>query len=185
MLVKNLNEGARDTLIDVALDTDRLTGTGGIRTMYVFAEPGMSAAQVHAAFGHASTGEELPAEHKLLHASWAAHLEKDSRRAVIEAGTASEVALASAVRRLLVAQGVSEGFIETAIVNANGVAGLMSLYISLGGELSVSKKKVADRLAQMRNRAAHAGYTPTWEETDAAYKIARSIVLEACPLPGA
>jgi hypothetical protein len=184
MLVKDFDKRSQDTLISVALESNRYTGTGGVRTIYVFAGSGMSAAQVREAFRHASEGEELPAEHKFLHASWGARIVNDSRRAVIEAGTASEVALASAITKRLAATGVSEDFVQKAIVNANGIAGLVSLYGSLGGELAVSRNKVGDQLASTRNRAAHAGYVPTREETDRAYEIARSIVLEVCPLTG-
>jgi hypothetical protein len=68
------------------------------------------------------------------------------------------------------------------ILNANGVAGLVSLYLSLGGMLAVSLNRVRNELASTRNRAAHAGYVPARDEADAAYTIARSIVLGACPL---
>jgi hypothetical protein len=70
MLVKEFDSRSPDTVISIEFEPGWTTGTGGHRIAYVFPGSGLSAGQVRTAFHRASGGDELPAEYKLLHASW-------------------------------------------------------------------------------------------------------------------
>jgi serine/threonine protein kinase len=70
---------------------------------------------------------DLPPDHRFLMQAIMALAEANYRRAAIDAGTASEVALQSAISELLQAKGVNQEFIDQTIRRANGVEGLFSL----------------------------------------------------------
>ena len=113
--------------------------------------------------------------------------ETDYRRAAIDAGTASEIALASAIRELLQAKGLNEEFIDQAIRRANGLEGLFTEYLSLGNpspvsrNVPVSRNTVINQLAHVRNGTAHAGRVPTAEEAIRAVELAHSLVIAVHP----
>jgi hypothetical protein len=65
--------------------------------------------------------------------------ETDYRRAAIDAGTASEVALASAIYNELISKEGNPEFIERTIRTADGLYGLFSLYLSFGNAPPVSQ----------------------------------------------
>jgi serine/threonine protein kinase len=67
---------------------------------------------------------ELSPDHRFLMQAIMALAETDYRRAAIDAGTASEVALSSAISGLLQAKEVPQEFIEHLILRANGIEGL-------------------------------------------------------------
>ncbi|MGB6457950.1 MAG: serine/threonine-protein kinase [Streptosporangiaceae bacterium] len=133
---------------------------------------------------------ELPADHRFLMQAIMALAETDYRRAAIDAGTASEVALSWAVSGLLRAKRVPQEFIENLILRANGIEGLFSEYLSLGNPLPVSGKKeislgaLKAQLAGVRNKSAHAGTIPSAEEATRAVEVAHSIVTAAHPFEG-
>lgn len=130
---------------------------------------------------------ELPPDHRFLVQAIMALAETDYRRAAIDAGTASEVALSSAISGLLEAKGVPQEFIEQLIIRANGVEGLFSEYLSLGNPAPVSRNKeisigaLRAQLAGVRNKSAHAGTIPSTEEATRAVELAHSIVTTAHP----
>ena len=130
---------------------------------------------------------DLPPDHRLLMQSIMALAEADYRRAAIDAGTASEVALASGVNELLQAKGLNDEFIDQTIRRANGLEGLFSEYLSLGNPLPVSRNVPVSRntiishLASVRNGSAHAGRVPTVEEATRAVELAHSIVMAVHP----
>jgi serine/threonine protein kinase len=130
---------------------------------------------------------ELPPDHRFLTQAIMALAETDYRRAAIDAGTASEVALSSAISRLLQDKGVPEEFIEHLILRANGIDGLFSEYLSLGNPAPVSRNKeislgaLRAQLAGVRNKSAHAGTIPSAEEATRAVELAHSIVTTAHP----
>jgi serine/threonine protein kinase len=133
---------------------------------------------------------ELPADHRFLMQAIMALAESDYRRAAIDAGTASEVALAWAISDLLDAKGVPQEFIENLILRANGIDGLFSQYLFLGnaapvsGTSEISIGSLRSQLAGVRNKAAHAGTTPSADEATRAVEIAHSIVTAAHPFEG-
>ena len=124
---------------------------------------------------------DLPPDHRLLMQAIMALAETHYRRAAIDAGTASEVALASAIFDELQEKGLNREYIEHNIRIANGLDGLYSLYLSLGHTLPVSPGNVRANLAGVRNSAAHAGRIPSAEEANRAIEIAHALVTAAHP----
>jgi len=125
---------------------------------------------------------ELPPEHRLLMQAIMALAEADYRRAAIDAGTASEVALTSAIYDALTSKGLNPEFIDRTIRAANGLDGLFSLYLSFGYTLPASQGNVRANLASVRNDAAHAGRIPSREEATRTVELAHALVTAARPL---
>jgi serine/threonine protein kinase len=130
---------------------------------------------------------DLPPDHRLLMQAIMALAEADYRRAAIDAGTASEVALASAISELLQTKGLNNEFIDQTIRRANGLEGLFSEYLSLGNpspvfrDVQISRNTIIHQLATVRNHSAHAGQVPTAEEATRAVELAHSLVTTAHP----
>jgi serine/threonine protein kinase len=125
---------------------------------------------------------DLPPDHRLLMQAIMALAETDYRRASIDAGTASEVALASAIYDELTSKGVNPEFIDRTIRTANGLDSLCSMYLSFGYALPVSLNNVRANLAGVRNAAAHAGRVPSLEEATKAVELAHALVTAAHPV---
>lgn len=125
---------------------------------------------------------DLPPDHRLLMQAIMALAETDYRRASIDAGTASEVALASAIHEELTSKGLNPEFIDRTIRTANGLDGLCFLYQSFGNALPVSQGNVRANLAGVRNAAAHAGRVPSREEATRAVELAHALVTAAHPV---
>jgi serine/threonine protein kinase len=125
---------------------------------------------------------DLPPDHRLLMQAIMALAETDYRRAAIDAGTASEVALASAIYAELMSKGLNPEFIDRTIRAANGLDGLFSLYLSFGYALPVSQRNVRANLAGIRNDAAHAGRVPSREEATRTVELAHALVTAAHPV---
>jgi serine/threonine-protein kinase len=130
---------------------------------------------------------DLPPDHRILMQAIMALAEGDYRRAAIDAGTASEVALASVISEQLEAKELNQGYISQTIRRANGLEGLFSVYLSFNQPLpvfrdkSVSKKMLIAQLATVRNGAAHAGQTPSPEEATRAVELVHALVMTAHP----
>jgi hypothetical protein len=171
------------SILNLLTRENRIIGTS-IRLPGVFfgATP-LNRTQLQSAFRRASRGDQLPVEHRLLLSARIAQMEGDRRLAVIEAGSASEVALAAAISADLTGRRAAMGFIDQTIKDANGVVGLRSLYVALGHTLSVSRNRAISELAEIRNLAVHGGRVPTDPETQGVINHASSIVQEARPLP--
>ena len=158
-------------------------GTGGvIGSVAIAGLRGGSIAEVHAAFERATEGQSIPVQYLLLLDAKTASIGGELRRAVIDAGTAAEVALATAIEDQLRHRGVNIETVEAVITQANGLAGLIVLFSSLGGHLAVSKSRAINELADKRNKAAHGGLSPTQSETSTALRCAGAIVASATPL---
>ncbi|MFD5628149.1 hypothetical protein [Streptomyces sp. NPDC127072] len=153
-----------------------------MRTLFVEKQP-LSRAQLRLALRHASCGEHLPVEHRMLLSSTDAQLGGDLRRAVIDAATAAEVALASYISDALEANGLDREFIDKMIEAVNGVVALYELCTRLGGEPVISKGKLMNELARVRNLAVHGGQTPTPQKAAAAREHATTIIRALRPLP--
>lgn len=125
-----------------------------------------------------------PEEHLLLRDSRAARNRHDSRKAVIDAATAAEVALAAAIRRRLSAA-PDEQAIEQVLRNSSGLAELFDLAVALGSNGGVSGSQVRGQLAGRRNEAVHRGMEPTRAETTEALQTASAIVSAVNPLEAA
>jgi len=130
---------------------------------------------------------DLPPDHRLLMQAIMALAEGDYRRAAIDAGTASEVALASAISEQLEAKGLNQEFIDQTTRGPGGLEKLFSVYLSFGnplpvsGSISVSRNKVITQLASVRNGSAHAGQTPSPEDATRAVELAHALVTTAHP----
>jgi hypothetical protein len=124
-----------------------------------------------------------PLSHVLLVHAEQKRWEDDRRGAVIDAGNATEVALAQRIARTLTKQGLHESLVEPIVQQANGIAGLVRLDGALGGLLPLKQSQIWDQLAGPRNRAAHAGDTASEGATLAAVRVARLVVEAADPLP--
>lgn len=173
----------RNSAFHVPTGDGRMAGTGtSLGGIFLGATP-LSRSQVEGAFRRASAGQHLPTEHQLILASQSALLEGDLRRAVIDAGTAVEVALSSAVARELRARKVAPDFIDKVIINANGMAGLLGLYEAVGNRSPVSRNRLNNELAEVRNKAAHGGHIPLETKAQIAIDHASAIVAHAQPLP--
>lgn len=138
-------------------------------------------AQFRSAFTNTSSEINLPSDHRLLMQAIIALAETDYRRAVIDAGTATETALAWAISAELQTRNLNSEYIDQTIRTANGLNGLMCLYSSFGRELPVSKAKVWGRLANVRNEAAHNGRVPSTEEAARAVELAHDLVKTVHP----
>jgi serine/threonine protein kinase len=125
---------------------------------------------------------DLPPDHRLLMQAIMALAEADYRRASIDAGTASEVALSSAICEELASKELNPDFIDRTIRAANGLDGLLSLYLSFGHSMPVSQGNVKANLAGVRNRAAHSGRVPSREEATQAVELAHALVTTAHPV---
>ena len=155
------------------------------RTDFVRDVHPLNHAQLTGALRRASREDRLPVEHAILLSAEDARAGGDLRQAAIDAATAAEVAYASFIRERLKGgrKGLPAEFIEEMIKDANGIANLHALCRNLGGEPEVSKNKLVNQLANVRNQAAHAGETPTADETATAIRHAMTIVRALRPLP--
>ncbi|MDQ3787608.1 MAG: hypothetical protein M3422_10240 [Actinomycetota bacterium] len=145
---------------------------------------GASRSEVEAAFRYANEGNELPVEHQLIAYAIDANGDASYRRAIIDAASAAEVALAQALTKLLTSKGVPSELCAITIKNANGIAELAKMYQSASGvDLPVSPSRIMNEVASIRNSAAHSGYIPTSEETSRAIGHARKLLADLSPLP--
>ncbi|SED64012.1 hypothetical protein SAMN05428942_2176 [Streptomyces sp. 2112.2] len=154
------------------------------RGVYVWPRP-LNRDQVAGAMRRASAGELLPPEHRTLLEAVEAKVGAMPRKAVVDAATAVEVAMGGYITRELTSRGVGASFIDEVIKGVNGLMSLHSLCTELGADPGVSKNKLGAQLANIRNRAAHAGVRPTWAEVVAACDHAATIVHAITPLPEA
>jgi hypothetical protein len=159
-----------------------MTGTPVRVGAAFFGTQPLSRAQMSGALRRASRGDRLPVEHRMLLSARESQSGGDLRRAVIDAATAAEVALASYVADHLRSKRLGPEFINEMIKDVNGLVNLHALCTKLGGEPGVSKNKVREELANIRNHAAHAGQIPSADKVDAARKHAEVIVRTLRPL---
>lgn len=163
-----------------------LTGEGGgISGVVVAGLPPATPQIVMGAFDNASIGEPVPEEHRLLLQARDSMWSKDLRSSVIDAGTAAEVALGTAIHSDLASLGAPQDFIAKTIETANGIVGLHDLHVSLGHLVPVSRGQIMNQLANRRNKAAHAGEIPTENDARQALATATAVVnaARAMPLP--
>lgn len=143
---------------------------------------GGSRSDIESAFQRASRGDRAPLQHRLLLEAASALVVRDWRRAVIDAGSAAEVALAAVITKKLSAANFPPDAIRLAIKNMNGVDRLLEVCLAIGDLGDVSLGRTRSKLAGPRNLAAHAGVEPTPEAARDAIHCAREIVQAATPL---
>jgi hypothetical protein len=146
--------------------------------------PHANLSQWRLAVERANAGDSAPEEHLLLRDSRAAWLRNDPRKALIDAATAVEVALAAEIQRSL-GPNASVEAIDRVLKNASGVIDLHDLTVALGTAIPVSRARLIHRLADRRNVAVHRGVAPSDAELGHALRLADSIVRGVRPLEGA
>jgi hypothetical protein len=161
--------------------SDELTGWSPGTTVHVFLpEHSATRAIAEAAARRASTSEPPPLEWRLWNR---ARVLQDNRQALIDAATASEVALAGALRKRL--NSIPEDALEAIANSANGLVGLLKLVEVIDG-LSAKESRsgrVVGKLAKPRNSCVHRGIEPTREEVQRAIKEAQTLLETYSPRP--
>jgi serine/threonine protein kinase len=131
----------------------------------------------------AASAVSLPDDHGYLKQAIIALAETDYRRAVIDAATATEVALRRAIYDHLRQRGWTARDISETMRDANGLDGLFARYTSLGSsrKVPVSSGDIRVDLAKVRNDAAHEGRIPPASKAIRAVEIAHHLVNTANP----
>ncbi|MFJ1460940.1 hypothetical protein [Nocardia sp. N2S4-5] len=130
-------------------------------------------------FHLAGTGAMLPPEWQYLRDARSWLETRQTRRAVIDGCTAAEIALANQVHKLLADTGASVR--DELLLRCNGISDVAKLVRRFGGS-TASRNKIEEKLAQVRNRAAHAGEEPPLDQASEAIEIANEVVNCARPL---
>ena len=163
-------------------------GTGGewvspIRgpTVVVRADHDPIAAEVwEDAVRRANRSALIPESHRYLSRAYVAMNRGDRRRAVIDAATGVEIALATDVRRLLTNSTTAS--VATLLKNQRGVVELFDLHAALSGAESVSRASVLDRIAGPRNLSVHEGHEPDAEMAKRCLALSTSLIEQVDPL---
>ena len=106
---------------------------------------------------------------------------RDNRRAVIDAATAAEVALAHAVRTRL--GEMPEDALDATMRSVNGLVGLLKFVEQIDGVAKCRWPQVRDWITKPRNSCVHRGIEPTREEVVRAIKEAQTLLETYSPLP--
>ena len=152
-------------------------GAGG-RSVHVNFNTGnaLRSDQIMTAARFADRGEGIPLEHALL-LSVDELLAVDRRRAVIDAVSALEVALSSQLTAKMLNRNMPQSAVELILKQANGISGLVSMYRDMSGvALPVSKKRIDNEVANIRNLAVHQAKVPTPEEAQIVIRRCRELV---------
>ncbi|GAB3917704.1 hypothetical protein GCM10011575_41620 [Microlunatus endophyticus] len=158
-----------------------LSGWGGSLILgastFFRSESALNRKMLASAFARADAEEEPPLEWGLFLRS---QREPDRRIAVIDAATATEVALTGALDVRL--RGIGSSAREVIAKNANGLVGLITLLESIDDRARNESlvKRVADQLAGPRNDAAHRGAIPA--NARRAFSTAKAVLDQYSPL---
>lgn len=151
----------------------------GVGAIIIMGLRGLTDAELRWILQQIDAGQEPPIEQLLLVPSPS----DDSRRRVLDAGTAVEVALANAIRQELSRHDLSPEAIEEMVVRANGMVGLHDLATAARRKpLPVSRGRLMDQLANPRNAAAHRGAAVDPKVMQRAGAVARELVDHLAPL---
>jgi hypothetical protein len=92
--------------------------------------------------------------------------DQDFRRAILDATTAIEIAFTNRIIKEFIKQGIEESdFSKSILRKFHSLSGRVELLESLKIKLPIPKKTFKEFLSNIRNRAIHAGYNPSKEET--------------------
>lgn len=129
-----------------------------------------------------ATDAPVPLAHDVLREARRAQRRRDGRRAVIDAASASEVALSESIRQHL--EDAPRDAIDRQLRRMSGVAELYDFHVLAVRHVTVvSHGRLASDLAGLRNVVAHAGHRPTTDEVERALAVAEALVREVAPLP--
>jgi serine/threonine protein kinase len=127
----------------------------------------------------------FPDDHRYLMNAIMALAETDYRRAVIDAATATEIALMSAISSHLQKAGWSRRDSDKIARGARGLDGLFTLYCKLrasNGKTLISQSDLRFGLGTIRNDAAHTGKVPSAAKATHAVEIAHELINVIDPL---
>ena len=158
-------------------------GSGVTVGRVIMGETAATREQVEAAFYCASKSYALPLQHALLQRARSDFTNGTFREAVINACTAAEVSLSTAVRTALNSANVREKTVTNIMRQSSGAVEIFRLFVITGGKNTVSDDRVMDQLAKPRNDAVHAGVSSTRNDAQRAIETANAIVEAAAPLP--
>lgn len=160
-------------------------GAGGPVHVVIRGQRWATPVEVAAGFAAASVGMDVPLAHTILRRSVVEFHAGEHRLCVIDACSAAEVALGTAVTVRLQQHGLADAEREQVLKLASGIAEAFPLYqqLVLSGQSTVSRGRVLDQLANPRNRAAHGGEQPDETVAHRALETAGQLVHEAMPLP--
>jgi serine/threonine protein kinase len=129
---------------------------------------------------------DLPDDHRYLMQAIIALAETDHRRAVIDAATATEIALRLGISDYMRKRNWSYRDINRTIRDAKGLDGLFTRYYTFtpGHKLPLSLFNIRSDLASVRNEAAHTGRIPSPKKAIRAVEIAQAMVNAVHPFKG-
>ena len=125
-------------------------------------------------------GEFPPAEWTFIRDARSAVLAKDYRRAVIDAGTAAELAITELLDQRLA--GADPTLSEALLKRARALEGRSTLMKEL--KAGIEPAGFTAQLKNPRNNAAHKGQAPTRETAQQAIEVAVQLVEQSTPLLG-
>ena len=160
-----------------------LYGSGVSSERVTFGENAATRDQVLAAFRCASKHYNIPLPYAFLLRSRSDRANGDFRQAIINACTAAEVSLSSAVEDALNSAKVRERTVVNIMRQSSGVVEIFRILIATGAPTPVSDDRVMDQSAKPRNDAVHAGARSTEIQAARAIETASLIVEAATPLP--
>src|SRR5205814_10224601 len=130
----------------------------------------------------ANQGRQPPDSVLLLRDARAASHRHNPRKALIDCGTAVEVALSTAIRGRLSTVTVDEGAITRFLNKTNGMVQLFELASALGVSLPCSKNRLTTEIAEPRNTAVHQGAEPASDAARDALATATVLVQSLNPV---
>jgi hypothetical protein len=152
----------------------------GIRLEYSgFRGAGASRPQLIEALGAVSRGEELSVAKTLWCQARADQAMRDYRRAVIMATSAAEVAVETAIYRHLEPL-IGADAVQQILRSSSGIVAKRRMLSELGSSGGPSGNKLGG-MAEVRNKAAHAGYFPEPSEVRLAVAMSRQLIVELEP----
>ncbi|MFI6173717.1 hypothetical protein ACIBCN_43545 [Nocardia sp. NPDC051052] len=100
-----------------------------------------------------------------------------TRRAVIDACTGAEISLSDQIRRHAKADPV---VVDQLLEQCKGIAEVTKVLTRIGG-VTASRNSITSKLADVRNKAVHAGWEPDVETAEQALAVATEVVEHAWP----
>lgn len=140
--------------------------------------------QMQAAMDLAATGEPPGTEWLLLRDARSFLMAGEYRRSVIDACTATELALTTLIDRKFSANGTPDAVRKKKFKEHHGLSKLMSLHKKEKASGTLPKRLV-EEVAVPRNKAAHQGATLSEAEAQKAIRTAAEVVEAAFPLRSA
>ncbi len=143
-----------------------------------------NAQQVRSGLKMASAGQLAPFNRRLLLDARDQLLRGDTRRAIIDVATAVEISFADAITSHLYPRRLSGAFVDRIVTKANGLTDLFDFYKSLAlPACPVSREKIMNQLADPRNKAVHAGSSPSTGVVSLAIQVGQEVIDAISPMP--